>query len=144
MFLGEYQHSLDTKGRLVLPRKFRDELSDGLVVTKGQENCLYVFTFDRFQEEMARVNRLPRTDGRARKLARSFFPGASNQQLDKQGRIQIPDKLRNFASLEKDVAVVGVADRIEIWATDEWETVQEEADQYYSEIEDALSSEGGI
>ncbi|MFQ5554873.1 MAG: division/cell wall cluster transcriptional repressor MraZ [Acidimicrobiia bacterium] len=144
MFLGEYQHSLDSKGRLVLPRKFRDELEHGLVVTIGQENCLYVFSIGRWQEEVARVNRLPRTDGRARKLARSFFAAASDQHLDKQGRVQLTDKLRGFASLDKDVTVVGVSDRIEIWATDVWTTVQAEADEFYAGIEEVLSAEGGI
>ncbi len=144
MFLGEYQHSLDAKGRLVLPRKFRDELEHGCVITKGQEHCLYVFSMDRWREEMAKVSRLPRTDRRARNFARSFFAAASDQPLDKQGRIQVPDGLRRFASLEKEVTVVGVAERIEVWATSVWETVQAEADEYYAGIEEVLSEEGGI
>ena len=144
MFLGEYQHSLDAKGRLVLPRKFRIGLEAGCVITKGQEHCLYVFPMDRWQHEVSKVSRLPRTDRRARNFARSFFAAASDQILDKQGRIQVPDSLRRFASLEKDVTVVGVAERVEVWAKQVWEGVQAEADEYYAGIEEVLSAEGDI
>ena len=144
MFLGEYQHSLDAKGRLVLPRKFRGDLKDGCVITKGQEHCLYVFPMDRWQDEVDKVSRLPRTDRRARNFARSFFAAASDQRLDKQGRVVVPEGLRRFASLNKDVTVVGVAERIEVWATEVWEGVQAEADEYYAGIEEALSAEGDI
>lgn len=144
MFLGEYQHSLDAKGRLVMPAKFREELAKGCVVTKGQEHCLYVFPMARWEEELTKVSRLPRTDRRARNFARSFFAAASDQKLDKQGRIQVPEGLRVFASLEKDATVVGVAERIEVWSTSAWESVQAEADEYYAGIEEVLSAEGGI
>ena len=144
MFLGEYQHSLDDKGRLVLPKKFRDELKQGCVVTLGQENCLYVFPMNRWEDEMARVSRLPRTDRRARNYARSFFGGASDQTLDKQGRIQLGDKHKQYAGLEKDVTVVGVAERIEIWSTEAWGTIAAEADEYFSNIEEVLSDGEGI
>ena len=93
MFLGEYQHSVDSKGRLVLPSRFRDRLERGLVVTKGQERCLYVFPIDKWDQEVEQVNNLPRTDRRSRNYARSFFGSASDQQLDGQGRIQIPQPL---------------------------------------------------
>jgi MraZ protein len=144
VFLGEYQHSLDSKGRVVLPRKFRDDLEGGCVVTKGQEHCLYLFTMEAWRDEVARLSRLPRTDGRARKLTRSFFAAASDQTLDKQGRIQLSDGLRGYASLEKDVTIVGVADRVEIWSTPIWESVSLEADDFYAEIEEVLSEGSGI
>lgn len=144
MFLGEYQHSLDGKGRVVMPSKFRDGLDDGCVITKGQEHCLYVFPLDRWEEEVAKVSRLPRTDRRARNFARSFFAGASDQRLDKQGRIQVPEVLRVYATLEKDVTVVGVAERVEIWATSVWQTVAAAADEYYSAIEESLYDGEGI
>lgn len=144
MFLGEYKHSLDDKGRVVMPRKFRDDLADGCVVTKGQENCLYVFALDQFQVEKERVQRLPRTDRRARKHMRSFFASASDQPLDKQGRIVLPESLRDYAALEKDVTVVGVADRIEIWSAEAWERESAEADEFYSGIEEVLSEAEGI
>jgi len=144
VFLGEYQHSIDDKGRLVLPRKFRDELSGGCVITKGQERCLFVFSMDRWREEVGKVSRLPRTDRRARNYARSFFAAASDQPLDRQGRIQVPDGLRRYASLEKEATIVGVADRIEIWSTEAWEGERAQADDYYAGIEEVLSAEGGI
>ncbi len=144
MFLGEYEHSLDNKGRLVMPAKFRDALDGGCVVTQGQENCLYVFPLEQWEEEVARVSRLPRTDRRARNYARSFFAGASDQTLDKQGRIQLTDKQRRFAGLQKDVTIVGVAERIELWATPAWQSVAAEADEYYAGIEEVLSDAGGI
>jgi MraZ protein len=142
VFLGEYQHSVDTKGRVVLPSKFRDRLDAGLVVTKGQERCLYVFPLDRWDEEVAKVNNLPRTDRRSRNYARSFFGAASDQAMDGQGRIQIPQPLRDYAALAKDVTVVGVADRVEIWDVEAWEANSSEADDLYAGIEEALSGEG--
>ena len=142
MFLGEYQHSIDDKGRLVMPSKFRHRLADGCVVTKGQEHCLYVFPIDRWEIEVERVNRLPRTNRRNRNYARSFFGAASDQEMDKQGRVQLPPPLRSFADLGKEVVVVGVADRLEIWDTEAWAALSDEADELYADIEEALSEEG--
>jgi len=142
VFLGEYQHSVDSKGRLVLPSRFRDRLERGLVVTKGQERCLYVFPIDKWDQEVEQVNNLPRTDRRSRNYARSFFGSASDQQLDGQGRIQIPQPLREYASLAKDVVVIGVADRVEIWNVESWESVSDEADEQFAGIEEALSGDG--
>jgi len=144
VFLGEYQHSMDDKGRLVLPRKFRDELGKGCVVTPGQENCLYVFSAKQWEEEVARVGRLPRTNRRARNYARSFFAGASDQMLDRQGRVQLTEKQRSFAGLHKDVTVVGVAERVELWAPEAWEAVAAEADLDFAQIEEELGSGEGI
>ena len=142
MFLGEYSHSLDEKGRAVMPSKFRAGLAGGCVVTKGQERCLYVFPMNRWEEESSKVLRLPRTDRRARNFSRSFFASASDQTLDRQGRVQIPEALRVYAGLEKDLTVVGVADHIEVWDTGTWRSVAAEADEYYSEIQEALSEDG--
>ena len=144
MFLGEYQHTLDGKGRIVLPRKFRDELSKGCVITKGQDRCLFIFSHSRFLEEVEKVKRLPRTNRRARDFSRSFFASASDQIPDGQGRIAIPPPLRAYAALEKDATVVGVADRVEIWATAAWETLSAEADDHYADIAETLSEEEGI
>ena len=142
MFLGEYQHNLDPKGRVVLPAKFRERLAGGCVITKGQERCLYVFPLDRWETEVERVNTLPRTDARARKLARSFFAGADLQTPDKQGRVQVPGNLRTYADLTKDLTVVGVADYVEIWDTATWNRMSTEADEYYADIEEALGEHG--
>lgn len=142
MFLGEYSHALDDKGRVVMPRKFRLGLERGCVVTKGQDRCLYVFPMDRWDAESERVLRLPRTDRRARNFSRSFFASATDQTLDKQGRMQLPEPLRSYAGLEKDVTVVGVADRIEIWAAEAWQAEAAAADEYYAGIEEVLSEDG--
>lgn len=142
MFLGEYRHSLDDKGRVVMPRKFRRDLEQGCVITKGQDRCLYVFPMDRWDMEAERVLKLPRTDRRARNFGRSFFASAADQQLDKQGRVQIPESLRSYAGLEKDITVVGVADRVELWSSDAWDDRAAEADEYYAGIEEVLSEEG--
>ena len=142
MFLGEFQHSVDSKGRLVLPSKFRARLERGLVVTKGQERCLYVFPIDKWEEEVEQVNQLPRTDRRSRNYARSFFGSATDQRLDGQGRIQIPQSLREYGGIAKDVVVVGVADRVEIWEEGSWAAVSGEADELFAGIEEALSEQG--
>jgi MraZ protein len=142
VFLGEYSHSLDEKGRVVMPSKFRMGLDDGCVVTKGQERCIYVFPMDRWEEESSKVLKLPRTDRRARNFSRSFFASASDQALDRQGRVQIPESLRRYAGLGKDLMVVGIADHIEVWNTETWQQVEAEADEYYAEIEEALSEDG--
>ena len=144
MFLGEYQHTLDTKGRVVLPSKFRAALDDGCVITKGQERCLFVFPNDRWDDEVERVTKLPRTNRQARNFARTFFAGASAQSVDRQGRIAVPPALRSYAGLEKDVTVVGVAERIEIWSTEAWQRVSEEADELYADIAETLHEEEGI
>jgi len=143
MFLGEFSHSLDAKGRVVMPSRFREGFDDGCVVTKGQERCLYVFPMDQWEHEAQRVLKLPRTDRRARNFSRSFFASASSQSLDRTGRCQIPEALRVYAGLAKDVTVVGVADHVEIWDSATWENVASEADDYYSAIEEVLT-EGGI
>jgi len=142
MFLGEYSHSLDEKSRVVMPAKFRSGLEAGCVVTKGQERCLYVFPLDQWQTESERVLKLPRTDRRARNFARAFFASAVDQTLDKAGRCQIPEPLRVYADLGKDVTVVGVADHVEIWDAETWQSVAREADDYYAGIEEVLSVEG--
>lgn len=144
MFLGEYQHTVDEKGRIVMPRKFRDRLDDGCVITKGQEHCLYVFPMEQWELEVERVQRLPRTDQRARKFVRSFFAAASDVKLDRSGRVVVSEQLRSYAGLDKDVTVVGVAERIELWSTTTWESVAAEADEYYAGIEEVLSDDDGI
>ncbi len=121
MFLGEHQHTLDAKGRVSLPRRFRGESGEHLVVSKGLENCLYVMPGDTFQEFLDTLlagNDLTATQ---RTVRRFFFAGASEVDVDKAGRISIPPALREHAGLVKDVAVIGNGDRIEIWDSAAWE-----------------------
>ncbi len=142
MFLGEHQHTIDPKGRIVLPSRFRADLARGCFITKGQDRCLFVFTPDQWAQEAERFRNLPRTDRRLRNYARVFFAGASDPKLDKQGRIQVPATLREYAGLEKEVVVVGVGERIEIWNADTWREVTSNADAEYADIEEALSEQG--
>ncbi len=142
MFLGEYQHTIDPKGRVVLPSRFRDELAKGCVITKGQERCLFVFTLEQWEQEVERIKSLPRTDRKFRNYARAFFAGAMDQRPDKQGRIQVPANLRSYAGLDKEVAVVGVGERLELWDNSRWQEVTSSADEYYADIEEALSEHG--
>jgi len=143
VFLGEYQHSVDDKSRLVMPSKFRHLLAGGLVVTRGLDRCLDVFPMDRWEVESARVSKLARADARNRNFARSFYSAATHQEMDKQGRIQLSPKLRAYAGLGKDVVIIGMAERFEIWDTETWATVSDEADELFAGIEEALT-EGGI
>ena len=126
-FMGTYTPKLDGKGRLFLPAKFRDRLAEGLVVTQGQENCLVVWPTDVFMEEARRAQATPMTVRGARDYARILFAGADEGSLDKQGRIGIPAHLRDYAALERDVVVIGVRDRLEIWNPDRWREFQEDA-----------------
>ena len=142
MFLGEYQHSVDDKSRLVMPSKFRHLLAAGLVVTRGMDHCLDVFPIDRWEIESERVTKLPRADARNRSYARAFYSAATHQEMDKQGRIQLSSKLRAFAGLGKDVVIIGMAQRFEIWDIDTWVAVSDEADELFAGIEEALSEEG--
>ena len=115
MLMGEYNHTIDAKGRLIVPAKFREVLGDEFVVTKGLDNCLFVYPND---EE--KLQTLPLTNKNARQFTRFFLAGAASVEVDKQGRILLPSVLREFAGLEKDVVLVGVASRIEIWSKDRW------------------------
>lgn len=119
-FMGTYTPKIDEKGRLFLPAKFRDRLAEGLVITQGQENCLVVWPQEAFLEEAARAGSTPMTNRDARDYVRSFFANAEQAIPDKQGRIGIPATLRAYASLSRDVVVVGVMDRLEIWDPERW------------------------
>lgn len=121
MFMGEYSHSIDVKGRLIMPAKFREQLGEQFVVTKGVDGCLYVYSneeWTRIEEKFREVNL---TTKDARKFMRFFFAGAATCEVDKQGRILIPSVLREFASLEKDVVLIGVLSKIEIWSKNRYE-----------------------
>lgn len=122
MFIGEYQHTLDAKGRMFVPSKFRDDLGDTFIVTLGLDNCLFVFPQEEFERLKAKLDAISITNKDARTFARFFFAGASECEMDKQGRIMIPGKLRDYAGLSKDVTVVGVSNRVELWNTESWES----------------------
>ena len=120
MFMGEYNHSIDPKGRLIIPSKFREILGDEFVVTKGLDGCLFVFPNDEWQAFEEKLRALPMANKNARKFSRFFMVGATTCELDKQGRILLPSTLREFADLEKDVVLAGLLNRIEIWSKARW------------------------
>jgi MraZ protein len=120
MFMGEYTHSIDSKGRLIMPSKFREALGDEFVVTKGLDGCLFVYPNEEWQAFEEKLKTLPLTNKNARQFSRFFLAGAATCEVDKQGRILIPGVLREFAELEKDVVLVGVLSRIEIWSKSKW------------------------
>ncbi|MEJ7707971.1 MAG: division/cell wall cluster transcriptional repressor MraZ [Nocardioidaceae bacterium] len=122
MFLGTHTPRLDDKGRLILPAKFRDGLSEGLVVTKGQERCLYVWPSAEFRSFTEQLGRTPVTDKRGRDFMRMLSAGASAENPDKQGRITLPQSLRDYAALERDCVVIGAFNRVEIWDAEAWTT----------------------
>jgi MraZ protein len=120
VFLGTHHPRLDEKGRLFLPAKFRDELAEGLVITKGQERCLYVFSAAEFARLTERLREAPLSAKGARDYSRVFFASAHDDQPDKQGRITVPGPLREYAGLDRDCAVIGANTRVEIWAAAAW------------------------
>lgn len=121
MFYGEYQHSVDAKGRVIIPSKFRDGLGEKFIVTKGLDNCLFAYSLEEWSNLEAKLKSLPFTDKDVRAFVRFFFAGATECETDKQGRILIPQNLREYAGLEKDVYVIGVSTRVEIWDKAKWE-----------------------
>jgi MraZ protein len=134
MFFGTYTPRLDDKGRLFLPAKFRDELAEGLVVTRGQERCLYVWSMDEFAKLTERLREVPVTNKAARDYVRMFFAGASDETPDKQGRVTIPPMLREYASLSKDCIVIGAMNRIEIWDSASWQTYSDAQEQAFADL----------
>ncbi len=124
MFMGEYNHTIDVKGRLIIPSKFREALGDVFVVTKGLDGCLFVFDNAEWSVFEEKLKSLPITNKDARKFVRFFLAGAAEVEVDKQGRILVPNVLREFAQLSKDVVLIGVASRIEIWSKERFEEVE--------------------
>ncbi len=120
MFVGEYSHSLDSKGRLIIPSRFREALGDTFMVTKGLDGCLSIYDMEGWKNLESKLQALPLTNANARKFTRFMLGGAIECEVDKQGRILIPANLREFAHLTKDVALVGVGGRIEIWDKETW------------------------
>lgn len=121
MFMGEYNHTVDEKGRLIIPSKFREELGDRFVVTKGLDGCLFVYPEDEWKILEDKLRALPLTNRDARAFARYMLAGAAEVEPDKMGRILIPQVLRTFGELDKDVVLIGVASRVEIWNKDKWD-----------------------
>ena len=142
MFMGEYSHTIDTKGRLIIPSKFREELGETFVVTKGLDGCLFVFSDEEWKAFEIKLKSLPLTNKNARQFARFFVAGATPCELDKQGRILLPATLREFAGLEKDVVLTGMLNRIEIWSKEKWNENNSLDDVAMEEIAEQMTDLG--
>lgn len=136
--MGEYLHTIDSKGRLIIPAKFREALGDKFITTKGLDNCLFLYPQDEWQNFEEKLKKLPISQPNARAFVRFFFSGAAECEFDKQGRILLPANLREYAALDKDVVVVGVMSRIEIWDAERWKEYSSEAESNYEKAAESL------
>lgn len=141
MFIGEYHHTIDEKGRIIIPAKFREELGDKFVITRGIENCLFVYSFENWAKITDKLNSLPFTKKDARTFNRFFLSGATDVELDKQGRVNIASPLIQYATLEKDCVVVGTGDRLEIWSEKSWDSFFDSTKDNMSDIAENLFNE---
>lgn len=138
MFLGTHTPRLDDKGRLALPAKFRTELEGGLVITKGQERCLFVFPMAEFSRITELLRSAPVTQRNVRDYSRVFFASASHEVPDGQGRITVPSQLREYAGLSKDCVVIGANSRVEVWDAEAWQTYLTSTEQAFADAEEVL------
>lgn len=139
MFLGTYEPKMDDKSRIILPAKFRDQLSEGLVLTRGQERCLYVFSTQEFSEMFETLRKAPTTSKTARDYIRVLMSGASDEVLDRQGRITVPAPLRAYAGLSRDLVVIGAGTRAEIWQAEAWsEYLAAQEEQFAATAEEVI------
>ena len=142
MFLGEYQHNIDPKGRLIIPSKFRELLGEQFVITKGLDGCLFVYPLDGWHELEDKLKSLPLTQRDARAFARIFFSGASEGELDKQGRVLLPPNLRTYAHITKETMIIGVGTRFEIWDLDTWQQYNRESDKSFEQLAELMGQYG--
>ncbi len=138
MFMGEYRHTIDSKGRLIIPAKFRDGLGHSFVATKGLDNCLFLYPQEEWSSLELKLKSLPFTKADARAFVRFFFSGASECELDRQGRILLPPNLREYAGVDKDVVVIGVSSRVEVWSEKGWHEYSNRAGETYEEIAEKI------
>jgi MraZ protein len=138
VFLGTYAPKLDDKGRVILPAKFRDELSGGLVITRGQERCLYVFTEREFENVHEKIRQAPVSNKQARDFLRVFLSGASQERPDSQHRVTIPATLRDYANLGRDLTIIGAGSRAEIWDTETWNSYYESTEAAFSDTDEEV------
>ena len=142
MFLGEFSHTLDDKGRLTIPAKFRDELAGGLVITRGIDRCLSVFTRQGWQNLAERIAQLPLTQRSARDFGRLMFSGAADFIPDRQGRVLLPQGLREYSQLDGEAVIIGLYDRLEIWNPDTWANVKTAVEEDPESIAEQLQELG--
>jgi MraZ protein len=142
VFIGEFNHSMDPKGRISMPSKFRDELGETFYITKGLDNCLFVFPLDEWQLFEEKLKALPMTNKNARAFVRLFFSGASECAFDKQGRILIPQPLRDHAGIDREAVIIGTGTRVEIWSQNGWNGYIDPENIDYNEIAEHMADLG--
>ncbi|MFH0892761.1 MAG: division/cell wall cluster transcriptional repressor MraZ [Candidatus Falkowbacteria bacterium] len=142
MFIGEYKHNLDDKGRLAIPVKFRDKLKGGAVVTRGLDRCLFLYTHEQWEKIARKLADLPISQSKARAFSRLMLAGAMDVDLDNQGRINLPEYLREFAVLNKKTVIAGLFDRLEIWEEEAWDKYKQGTEKDSGEIAEALGDLG--
>lgn len=142
MFIGEYTHTIDNKGRLSIPVKFRNTLSNGAVITRGLDNCLFLYSREEWDKLALRLSKLPISQANTRAFARLMLAGAMDVGLDKQGRVILPDYLRKYAALQKKVIIAGLFNRLEIWDSKEWDKYRERTERSNKDIAEALGALG--
>lgn len=139
MFIGEYQHTIDEKGRMAVPAKFRKQLKKGAVVTRGLDNCLFLYPSEEWQELSERLARLPLNQSNARGFVRMMLAGAMDVRIDRQGRILIPDYLRRYGQIKNKVIVTGLYNRLEIWAEEKWQIYKDRAERTVEDMAEHLN-----
>jgi MraZ protein len=139
MFQGEFSHTIDDKGRLTLPAKFRGELSAGLVVTRGLDHCLCIYTKNQWDEMSGNITRLPSAEDGARNFTRFMFSGANELEPDKQGRVLLPTYLRLYAHLGEEAVIVGAGERLEVWNPANWQKVMRDMEEHPEAVAKAMA-----
>ena len=141
MFMGEYHHTIDEKGRIIIPSKFREDLGEKFIITRGIENCLFVYSLSSWEKITNKLESLPFTKKDARQFVRFFLSGATTAEFDKQGRVNVTSPLVSYANLQKDCVVIGTGDRLEIWSEENWNAFFESASSNMSDIAENLFNE---
>lgn len=134
MLMGEFHHTIDEKGRIIIPSKFREELGNNFIITRGLEECLFIYSMENWNKITSKLNSLPFTKRDARSFTRFFLSGATAAEFDKQGRINITSPLVSYAELKKECVIIGVGDRLEIWSSEKWNDFYEENKENLSNI----------
>ena len=139
MFMGEFHHTIDSKGRIIVPSKFRQEIGESFVVTRGMDGCLFCYPMEQWNKLEAQLDKLPLTKKDARAFTRFFYSAATEVEFDKQGRVNLSAPLIKFSKLQKNCVIVGVSDRIEIWDEENWNKFNEEAEENFEDISEKMT-----
>ncbi len=142
MFIGEFNYKIDSKKRLAVPAKFRDDLDGKVVVTRGLDGCLFLYTLEEWEKLAEKISSLPLSQSNARSFARVMLAGAMELEIDSSGRILLPDYLKEYADLEKEVTIAGVYNRMEIWSKEKWEDYKSEAESEVGDVAEGLKELG--